>query len=34
MRVGGKDELEAPSHNEGWDEKVIRKMVLIEGSII
>ncbi len=34
VRVSGKDELEATSHNENWDEKVLRKMVLMEGSIM
>ena len=34
VRVGGKDELKATSHNEGWDENIIRKMVLMEGSIM
>jgi hypothetical protein len=33
-RVDGKDEIEATSHNEGWDENVIRKMILMEGSIM
>jgi hypothetical protein len=31
--VGGKIELEATSHNEGWVENVIRKIVLPKGSI-
>jgi hypothetical protein len=34
VRAGGKDELQATSHNEGWDENVTRKMVLMEGSIM
>jgi hypothetical protein len=34
VRVGGKDELEATSHNEGWYENVIQKIVLMEGSIM
>jgi hypothetical protein len=34
VRVGGKDELEATSHNEDWDENVLRKMVLMQGSIM
>ena len=34
VRVGGKDEFEARSHNEGLDENFIRKTVLMEGSII
>ncbi len=34
VRVGGKDELKATSQNEGWDENVIRKVVLMEGSIM
>ncbi len=34
VRVGGMDEFEARAHNEGWDENVIRKMVLMEGSMI
>jgi hypothetical protein len=32
--VDGKDELEATSHNNGWDEKIIRKIVLLEGRIM
>ncbi len=34
VRVGGMDEFEARAHNEVWDENVIRKMVLMEGSMI
>jgi hypothetical protein len=34
VRVDGKDELKATSHHESWDENFIRKMVLMEGSIM
>ncbi len=34
VKVDGKDELEATSHNEDWDENVLRKMVSMEDSIM